>query len=116
MSDPRIVSRSDSAPVLDPWVPRFSFVIPSAPLRLVLALDVSRQMSIGGRWRRVRDAAFRLISHLPAGAELAIVTFDAGAAVSLKPTVVRSGNREGLHGRVPYRYEAHLPTYSKSNL
>ncbi len=73
---------------LDPWLPSFSFVLPSSsPLRLVLALDVSRQMSKA--WTKTRDAAFRLISHLPLGSELAIVTFDAGAAVSLKPTVVR---------------------------
>ena len=38
------------------------------------------------------------------GAELGIITVgEQGAHVNIEPTVVREANREGLHGRIPYR-------------
>ena len=47
---------------------------------------------------------FRLVSHMPTGSELGIITVGASSAtVNIEPTVVRESNREGLHGRIPYR-------------
>ena len=61
-------------------------------------------MQPDNRWARTRDALFRLVSHMPTGAELGIITVGAGSAnVNIEPTVVRESNREGLHGRIPYR-------------
>ena len=61
-------------------------------------------MQPDNRWARTRDALFRLVSHMPTGAELGIITVGASSAnVNIEPTVVRESNREGLHGRIPYR-------------
>ena len=61
-------------------------------------------MQPDNRWARTRDALFRLVSHMPTGAEMGIITVGAGSAnVNIEPTVVRESNREGLHGRIPYR-------------
>ena len=57
----------------------------------------------GGQWRSVRDGLFRLFSHLPLGAEVAIVTFGAKARVNIEPTVVTEQNREGIFGKIPFR-------------
>ncbi len=86
-------------------VPEVRFVLPPVPLRLVLVLDVSQRMRVGDRWRRCREALFVLLSHLPVGSELAIVTFDGSdnPRVTTPLTIVREGNREGLFGRIPYR-------------
>ena len=44
-----------------------------------------------------------IMSFFP-GAELGIITVgEQGAHVNIEPTVVREANREGLHGRIPYR-------------
>ncbi len=107
--------------------PKFKYLLHRPNLRIVLALDISQQMNHEDRWARTRDALFRLVSHIPtgntkynhgisqvflqyiyfSGAEMGIVTFgdelQYGAKVNILPTVVRESNREGLHGRIPYR-------------
>ena len=63
-------------------------------------------MRLDDRWKRCREALFVLVSHLPVGSELAIVTFDGSsdlARVNTPLTIVRDDNREGLFGRIPYR-------------
>ena len=84
--------------------PTFTFVFPGVR-RFVLALDLSRSMdgNDGGRWRSVRDGLFRLFSHIPLGAEVAIVTFGSKARVNIEPTVVTEQNREGIFGKIPFR-------------
>jgi len=79
----------------DPWRPRFDYVLPAVPLRLVLALDVSQRMNAGERYARTRDALFSLISRTPVGTEFAVITFDgSGARVAAPPAIVRDTNRE----------------------
>ena len=58
-------------------------------------------------WESLQKALFQFIARLPSGANLAIITYGATAAVSLPPTAVTDGNREGLHGRIPRRALAH---------
>ena len=84
--------------------PSFRFVFPGVR-RFVLALDLSRSMDggDGGQWRSVRDGLFRLFSHIPLGAEVAIVTFGSKARVNIEPTVVTEQNREGIFGKIPFR-------------
>ena len=58
-------------------------------------------------WESLQKALFQFIARLPSGANLAIITYGATAAVSLPPTAVTDANREGLHGRIPRRALAH---------
>lgn len=70
---------------------------------MVLVLDASK--AIGGQddYSRLRHGLFRLFSHVPAGTEVAVVTFGAKARINLGPTVVSEANREGLFGKIPFR-------------
>ena len=71
--------------------------------RYVLVLDLAQSP---GTWTRIKRALYRFISLLPEGATLSIVTPDTeGAVVSLLPTLVTEGRREGLHGLIPRRPE-----------
>ena len=84
--------------------PRFSYALKKKTLSLILVLDLSQKMEQDNRWTRTRDALFRLVSHMPIGSELGIITVGSNRAnVNIEPTVVRESNREGLHGRIPYR-------------
>jgi hypothetical protein len=84
--------------------PRFGYSIQKKSLKIILVLDISQAMNVESRWVRTRDALFRFVSHMPTGAELGIITVgEHGANVNIDPTVVRQSNREGLHGRIPYR-------------
>ena len=50
-----------------------------------------QRMRLDDRWKRCREALFVLVSHLPAGSELAIVTFDGSsdvARVNTPPTII----------------------------
>ena len=58
-------------------------------------------------WESLQKALFQFIARLPSGANLAIITYGAAAAVSLPPTAITANNREGLHGRIPRRALAH---------
>ena len=72
--------------------------------RYVLVLDLAQAP---GTWTRIKRALYRFISLLPEGATLSIVTPDGeDAVVSLLPTLVTEGRREGLHGLIPRRPEA----------
>ena len=51
----------------------------------------------GGQWRSVRDGLFRLFSHIPLGAEVAIVTFGSKARVNIEPTVRRDCLAQARH-------------------
>ena len=48
---------------------------------------------------------FRFIGLLPEGATLAIVVYGETASLVLPPTTVTEEKREGLHGRVPRRFD-----------
>ena len=79
---------------------------PIAQILMRLLSPLSQRMRLDDRWKRCREALFVLVSHLPAGSELAIVTFDGSsdvARVNTPLTIVREDNREGLFGRIPYR-------------
>ena len=72
--------------------------------RYVLVLDLAQAPDT---WTRIKRALYRFISLLPEGATLSIVTPDGeDAVVSLLPTLVTEGRREGLHGLIPRRPEA----------
>ena len=67
----------------------------------VLVLDLSHTAE---RWRNIKRALFRLISLLPEGSRLGIVTVSGEEArISLAPTVVTGERREALHGLIPRR-------------
>lgn len=84
--------------------PSFSYALSKKTLSVILVLDLSQKMQPDQRWSRARDALFRLVSHMPTGSELGIITVGSKEAnVNIEPTVVRESNREGLHGRIPYR-------------
>ena len=71
--------------------------------RYVLVLDLAQTPNT---WTRIKRALYRFISLLPEGATLSIVIPDTeGAVVSLLPTLVTEGRREGLHGLIPRRPE-----------
>ena len=80
--------------------------------KLVFVLDISQEMAVGDRWMKTRDALFRLIVQLlPVGTELGIVTYGSqfgfGAKVNIQLTMIRESNKQGLHGRIPYRLLSH---------
>ena len=80
--------------------------------KLVFVLDISQEMAVGDRWMKTRDALFRLITQLlPVGTELGIVTYGSqfgfGAKVNIQLTMIRESNKQGLHGRIPYRLLSH---------
>ena len=81
--------------------PRFSYSIKKKTLSIILVLDISQKMA--AKWGRTRDALFRLVSHMPSGSELGIISAGSSVVVNVEPTVVLGSNREGLHGRIPYR-------------
>ena len=67
----------------------------------VLVLDLA---TTAQRWRNIKRALFRLISLLPEGSRLGIVTVGGSEArISLAPTVVTGERREALHGLIPRR-------------
>ena len=82
--------------------PKFSYSLKKKTLSIILVLDISSKMA--SKWSRTRDALFRLVSHMPSGSELGIISAKSKeAVVNVEPTVVLGSNREGLHGRIPYR-------------
>ena len=57
-------------------------------------LDRSEVMSVKSRWETLQKSLLRLISRIPAGSELSIVTFGAKTArMNLEPTIVTESNR-----------------------
>ena len=67
----------------------------------VLVLDLAHTAE---RWRNIKRALFRLISLLPEGSRLGIVTVGGSEArISLAPTIVTGDRREALHGLIPRR-------------
>ena len=70
----------------------------------VLVLDLAHSAD---RWRNIKRALYRLISLLPEGSRLGIVTVGEGegegARISLAPTKVTGDRREALHGLIPRR-------------
>ena len=71
--------------------------------RYVLVLDLAQEPRT---WTRIKRALYRFISLLPEGATLSIVTATPEtSAVTLFPTLVTEGRREGLHGLIPRRPE-----------
>ena len=96
----------ETALVVDAFeAPDFTYVpaVKSTNLKLVLALDVSADMN--AYWSPTRDALYRLIGQLlPSGTDLSIVTVGQdGAKVVVHSAVVKESNRQGLHGRIPFR-------------
>lgn len=79
--------------------------IPSGGLkRVVVVVDITKNIGDGESWRKIRDNLYRFIMHLNFGTELAVVTFGADSArVNVPLTQIRETNRQGLHGRVPFR-------------
>ena len=80
--------------------------------KIVFVLDISQEMAVGDRWMKTRDALFRLIVQLlPIGTELGIITYGSqfgfGAKVNIQLTMIRESNKQGLHGRIPYRLLSH---------
>ena len=75
------------------------------PLKLILVLDASKEMSVKDRWIQTRNSLYRLIGQLlPSGTELSIITFgEESAKIIITPTIIRDSNRQGLHGRIPFR-------------
>ena len=72
--------------------------------RLVLALDLSKNVGDSETWRKIRDSLYRLINHLVLGTEISVVTFGSESArVNVPMTPIREANRQGLHGRIPFR-------------
>ena len=69
----------------------------------MLAVDVSGDMT--PYWSWTRDALYRLIGQLlPLGTQLSIVTVgQEGAKVVVHSALVKESNRQGLHGRIPFR-------------
>lgn len=62
--------------------------------RYVLVLDKSEYMSVNDRWFIVQKSLFKLISRIPSGSELAIVTFGGGPESLVVPfTIVTDSNR-----------------------
>ena len=86
--------------------PSFRYArVPTGGLKkLVLVLDISKNVGDAETWRKIRDSLFRLISHLWLGTELAVITFGSESArVNVPLTPIREANRQGLHGRIPFR-------------
>lgn len=79
--------------------PTFHFVV-STFTRYVLVIDVSQAVT---SWEVTRNAIFRLISHIPEGNQLAIVTFGSRARLNVDTTTVTDDKREGLFGRIPFQ-------------
>ena len=73
----------------------------------MLAVDVSGDMT--PYWSWTRDALYRLIGQLlPLGTQLSIVTVgQEGAKVVVHSALVKESNRQGLHGRIPFRSGHH---------
>ena len=82
--------------------PTLKYVLASTK-RYVLVVDVSQAMNVDNRWEVTRNAIFRLLSHLPEGNQIGIVTFGSKARISVDPTEVTDDRREGLFGRVPFQ-------------
>ena len=79
--------------------PVFSYVsLP--PSEYVLVLDLVHEQDM---WVSIKHALYRMIDLLPEGSMLSIVTVGEEAALSLPPTVITEGKREGLKGRIPRR-------------
>ena len=74
------------------------------PKRLILVLDVTKNVGDSETWRKIRDSLYRLINYLSLGTEIAVVTFGSESArVNVPLTQIRDANRQGLHGRIPFR-------------
>ncbi len=72
--------------------------------RLVLVLDLTKNVGDSETWRKIRDSLYRLINHLRLGTEISVVTFGLESArVNVPMTQIREANRQGLHGRIPFR-------------
>ncbi|TRY77432.1 hypothetical protein TCAL_07427 [Tigriopus californicus] len=106
--------------------PIFNYVLPRPEL-FVLVLDRSSAASSGkilvgqkqqdeefeetqSKWETLQQSLFQLISRLPVGAELSIITYGQEAQVNLPPTLITDTNKEGLHGRIPRRPLSHDTT------
>ena len=85
--------------------PIFRYARTSSGLkRLVLVLDVSKNVGDADTWRKIRDSLYRLINHLWLGTELAVVSVGSESArVNVPLTPIKEANRQGLHGRIPFR-------------
>jgi len=94
--DFKLLNSSSSKPFA--W-PSFNFVV-STYTRFVLVIDTSQAMT---EWETTRNAIFRLISHIPEGHQLAIVTFGSRARLNVDITTVTDDKREGLFGRIPFQ-------------
>ena len=96
----------DETVLIDDYVePTFAYIpaVKSTNLKVVLALDISQEMR--NFWASTRDALYRLIGQLlPTGTEVSIVTIGQdGAKVHVRSAIVKESNRQGLHGRIPFR-------------
>eukprot|EP00095_Tigriopus_kingsejongensis_P010323 maker-scaffold187_size272365-snap-gene-1.30 protein:Tk10323 transcript:maker-scaffold187_size272365-snap-gene-1.30-mRNA-1 annotation:"hypothetical protein DAPPUDRAFT_253437" len=106
--------------------PMFNYVLPRQEL-FVLVLDRSSAASAGkilagheqqeeefeetqSKWETLQQSLFQLISRLPVGAKLSIITYGQEAQVNLPPTLITESNKEGLHGRIPRRPLGHDST------
>ena len=67
--------------------PSFHYRLP-ARKRFVVVLERSSAMGLNNRWGLLHSQLFRFISGLPAGAELALVTYGATASLTLAPTLL----------------------------
>lgn len=57
-------------------------------------------------YRSGRDTQFfffRIISAIPSGTQIGIITFDTEAKINLEPTEITELNRAGIHGKIPGR-------------
>jgi len=79
--------------------------IPSGGLkRVVVVVDMTKNLGDVESWKKIRDSLYRFIMHLNFGTELSVVTFGADSArINVPLTQITETNRQGLHGRVPFR-------------
>merc|ERR1719468_1003205 len=79
--------------------PRFEYIIRHSAQRTLLVLDRSQESK--HVWKHLHNALYRLISALPVGDEVSVITFGASAEVRLAPTVITETNKDGVFSRIP---------------